>query len=133
VAVIYHDKRLGMRVRKCIERSEQERFRIFSAIQISDVFKILPQEDSLAVDYYCDVDADVKIQNSETHNRICLHSNGLTVPGNTTVLDYWSHPFENRASSTYSSSRLPGTRDIWKSCLNFPEDVVVGQTIKIVR
>ena len=38
---IWRDKRLGMRVRNSFERSEQQRFRIFSAIQISDVFKIL--------------------------------------------------------------------------------------------
>ena len=34
-----------MRIRKSIERSEQQRFRIFSAIQILDVFKILLQEE----------------------------------------------------------------------------------------
>ena len=44
---IWRDKRLGMRVRKCIERSEEQRFRIFSVIQILDVLKILLQEVSL--------------------------------------------------------------------------------------
>jgi hypothetical protein len=44
---IWRDKRLDMRVRNSFERTEQQRFRIFSAIQISDVFKIHLQEDSL--------------------------------------------------------------------------------------
>ena len=46
---IWRDKRLGMRVRNSFERSEQQRFRIFSAIQISDVFKIILQEGSLKI------------------------------------------------------------------------------------
>ena len=43
------DKRRGMRVRKSIKRSEQQRFRIFSAIQISDVFNKFLQEVSLQI------------------------------------------------------------------------------------
>ena len=41
---ICRDKRLGMRAGKSIDRSEQQRFRIFSAIQISDAFKKILQE-----------------------------------------------------------------------------------------
>ena len=41
---ICRDKRLGMRVRTSIDRSEQQRFRIFSAIQIADAFKKILQE-----------------------------------------------------------------------------------------
>ena len=46
-----------MRVRKSIEISEQQRFRIFSAIQIWEVFE--KNSGGLTVDYYYDVNADV--------------------------------------------------------------------------
>ena len=57
---VWREKRLGMRIRKSIERSEQQRFHVFSAIQISDVFKKILQG-GVTVDYYWDVDADVKM------------------------------------------------------------------------